>query len=42
MLSSHYVKVPTIWALAAVVLILGTSVVVSLIFPAKEKQTNTQ
>ena len=38
MLGSHYVKVPTIWALAAVVLILGTSVAASLVFPRRPER----
>ena len=37
MLGSHYVTIPTEWALATVVLVLGASVLASLLHP---KQTS--
>jgi len=39
MLGSHYFKIPTVWALAIVVLVLGTSVAASLLFPRKKRAT---
>lgn len=36
MLGSHYVHVPTEWALATVLLVLGTSVLASLLHPQKK------
>jgi len=36
MLGSHYFKIPTVWALVIVVLVLGGSVAASLLFPRKE------
>jgi tellurite resistance protein TerC len=36
MLGAHYVDIPTEWALAAVVLVLGTSVVASLLLPPEK------
>jgi len=35
MLASHYVQIPTVWALGMVVVVLGASVVASLVWPAK-------
>ena len=37
MLSSHYVHIPTAWALAVVVVVLGASMVASLVHPRKEE-----
>ena len=36
MLGSHYFQIPTIWALTVVVLVLGASVLASVVFPRKE------
>jgi tellurite resistance protein TerC len=36
MLGAHYVDIPTEWALAAVLLVLGTSVVASLVHPLEK------
>jgi len=35
MLGSHYFQIPTVWALAVVVLVLGASVLASLVHPRK-------
>jgi len=37
MLVSHYYEIPTVVALAVVVLVLGISVMASLLFPKQEK-----
>jgi tellurite resistance protein TerC len=37
MLVSHYYQIPTVVALAVVVLVLGISVMASLLFPKQEK-----
>jgi tellurite resistance protein TerC len=39
MLGSHYLNIPTEWALAVVLLVLGASVVASLMNPRKESTT---
>jgi len=36
MIGSHYIEVPTEWALGIVLLVLGTSIVVSLAKPQKK------
>jgi tellurite resistance protein TerC len=36
MLASHYVTIPTGWALTIVLLVLGASVIVSLVNPQKK------
>jgi tellurite resistance protein TerC len=36
MLASHYVEIPTVWALASVVLLLAASILASLVHPQKE------
>ncbi len=36
MIGAHYFHVPTIWTLAVVVLVLGTSIVASLLHPKKK------
>ncbi len=38
MLGSHYVNIPTEWTLATVLLVLGTSVLASLMNPKKKKE----
>jgi tellurite resistance protein TerC len=38
MLGSHYVEIPTEWALAVVLLVLGTSVAASLLHPQKKRE----
>ena len=36
MLASHYIEIPTIWALAVVLLVLAVSVIASVLRPKKE------
>jgi tellurite resistance protein TerC len=36
MLASHYIEIPTVWALAIVLLVLATSVVASVLRPKKK------
>ena len=35
MLGAHYIEIPTIWALAIVLLVLGSSILASLLHPQK-------
>jgi tellurite resistance protein TerC len=42
MLGSHYVDIPTEWALASVLLVLGISILASLLNPQKNSRSNSR
>jgi tellurite resistance protein TerC len=41
MLGSHYVRIPTEWALTIVLLVLGASILASLLNPQKKQRAHT-